>query len=139
MPPDPSLLAARRGKGPGPPTAAGSPRGDVDGRETPGSPDRSFVLIARYRYRFESSAWGLRPAQVIASVRPKTPGSRLSACPEVGVARNRVAGGCRACTGDRLLVGDLRVWWPGRGFPSPAPGTRSAVPRRPWTVGFYPF
>src|SRR5664279_506990 len=74
MPPDPSLLAARRGKGPGPPTAAGSPRGDVDGRETPGSPDRSFVLIARYRYRFESSAWGLRPAQVIASVRPTDPG-----------------------------------------------------------------
>src|SRR5664279_1896469 len=133
MPPDPSLLAARRGKGPGPPTAAGSPRGDVDGRETPGSPDRSFVPIARYRYRFESSAWGLRPAQVIASVRPKTPGSRLSACPEVGVARNRGAGGCRACTGDRLLVGDLRV------FPSPAPVTRSAVPRRQWTVGFYPF
>ena len=112
---------------------------DVDGREAPGFPRSVLCPDRPVSVPFRVECVGLRPAQVIALVRPKTRGSRLSACPEVGVARNRGAGGCRACTGDRLLVGDLRVWWPGRVFPSPAAVTRSAVPRRPWTVGFYPF
>ena len=59
MPPDPSLLAARRGKGSGSAGGCWIAERDVDGRETPGFPDRSFVLIAWCRYRFRVELGGV--------------------------------------------------------------------------------